>query len=235
MSLLRSRSGRLHTQLGGWALALATAGGCGVGSGSAEQPFGPAETSTQGSAAEEAPSSNTSEDPSSTGPLEESTSSGAPAEDDDGERFDVGVTDLPPIVEGIPKTCAEAASIRSSVGCSFRANRMPLGANQDTAIAVGNVSLEETVTAQLFFVTEDGETARGGPVLIEPLSTHIFAMDQPNQPKDYSLLRSGETFRVEADLPIVAYQHSPLAAEAKNDSSMLIPDHALGRFHIVAS
>ena len=70
---------------------------------------------------------------------------------------------------------------------------------------------------------------------VGPLGTHEFVMMDPPEPGHVSVHRVGGTHRVESDLPIVAYQHSPIAAVAHNDSSMLLPDHAQGRDYIVAA
>lgn len=137
---------------------------------------------------------------------------------------------------GIPTTCTQAEMTQSTVGCSFHANKMQNFVEEPTSIVVGNVSTTEDVTIQLYFTPLGGvEMPDGAPVTIAPLSTHEFVLSKPPEPGDVSILRDGGTFRVESDLPIVAYQHSPISAVAHNDSSMLIPDHALGKFHIVAS
>lgn len=141
----------------------------------------------------------------------------------------------PPGPIGIPETCAEAAMTQSTVGCSFHANRMQNFSVYDSSIIVGNVSETEVATVRLYFAEGGGEVAQGGPVMVGPLQSHEFVLSAPIPPGDVSVLRTDGTFRVESEQPIVAYQHSPIGAIASNDSSMLIPDHALGQFHVVAS
>jgi hypothetical protein len=106
---------------------------------------------------------------------------------------------------------------------------------EPTSIVIGNVSETETATVQLYWGPGGVETAVGTAVTVGPLQTHEFVMNDPPEPGHVSVLRDGGSFRVESDLPIVAYQHSPIAAVANNDSSMLIPDHAQGKDYIVAS
>ena len=50
-----------------------------------------------------------------------------------------------------------------------------------------------------------------------------------------SMIRQGGSFRVETDIPVVAYQHSPINAVAHNDSSMLLPEYAQRANYVIAS
>ncbi len=137
---------------------------------------------------------------------------------------------------GIPETCEEAVMVQSTVGCSFHANKMQNFIEEPTSLVIGNVSQTMDVTAQLYFGTGGGsEQPEGAPVVVGPGMTYEFILNKPPEPGDVTVLRDGGAFRVETDLPVVAYQHSPISAVAHNDSSMLIPDHALGKFHVVAS
>src|SRR5690606_38666161 len=47
--------------------------------------------------------------------------------------------------------------------------------------------------------------------------------------------RQGGSYRVQSNIPVVAYLHSPMAAVQTNDASMLLPEHALRENHVVAS
>lgn len=140
---------------------------------------------------------------------------------------------LPP--DGIPETCAEALLAQSTVGCSFRANKMQNFNEEPTSVVVGNVSETETALIQLYWGPGGVEEAVGTAVSVGPLETHEFVLSDPPEPGDVSVLRVGGSFRVDSDLPIVAYQHSPISAVAHNDSSLLIPDHAQGKDYIAAS
>jgi hypothetical protein len=111
-----------------------------------------------------------------------------------------------------------------------------LHANQPDSLVIGNVSSEHVATAQLYFVP-DGQNVEqplGGPVMVQPQGTHTFQLDNA-QIESVTTIRKGGVYRVETDLPIVAYLHSPIGAQATNDASMLLPEHALTGNYVVAS
>ncbi|MFV8753778.1 IgGFc-binding protein [Nannocystaceae bacterium ST9] len=193
------------------------------------------ETSSSAGESSSDASESSSDDPSS-----DSTDADADSTDaDDGIKFDLPI--LPdagggPVLPTIPETCAQALMIESTVGCSFHANKMQNFQEEPTSLVVGNVSDENPATLQLYFGPPGGgEQAVGGPIMIPPGGTHEFVLNMPGEPGDVSVLRQGGAHRVESDRPVVAYQHSPISAVAHNDSSMLIPDHALGQNYIVAA
>ncbi len=168
-----------------------------------------------------------------------SDSDSASSGSDEGVKFDLPV--LPdsgggPVLPTIPETCAQALMIESTVGCSFHANKMQNFQEEPTSLVVGNVSADNQAVLQLYFGPPGGgEQAVGGPIMVAPGGTHEFVLTMPGEPGDVSVLRQGGAHRVESDRPVVAYQHSPISAVAHNDSSMLIPDHALGQNYIVAA
>jgi hypothetical protein len=158
---------------------------------------------------------------------------------DDTPLFDVqgGEVDMGgkvPFV-GIPQTCAEALSAQSTVGCSFHAAKLQNFTEQNSSVVIGNVTDSGMATVQLYFAAGGVEGPIGGPVEVAPGQAHEFVLTDPPQPGDISIHRIGGTYRVESDIPLVAYQHSPINAQATNDSSLLIPDHALGQYYIVAT
>ncbi len=133
--------------------------------------------------------------------------------------------------------CAEAEVTPSSVGCSFFANRMDNWENkQPDSLIVGNTSKTLTAGVQLYFVPNGShsEQPEGAPVQLQPGKTHEFHLTNAPLAK-VSQLREGGVYRVQSTIPIVAYQHSPIGAQATNDASMLLPEHALRRDHIIAS
>lgn len=157
---------------------------------------------------------------------------------DDTPLFDVlpPETDFAvPGVVGIPQTCAEAATTQTTVGCSFHAAKLQNFTEESSSVVIGNVSDDSLATVQLYFGPGGVEEPVGDPVEVPPGGTHEFVLDNPPQPGDVSVLRIGGAYRVESDVPLVAYQHSPIFAQATNDSSLLIPDHALGQYYIVAT
>lgn len=130
----------------------------------------------------------------------------------------------------------------TSIGCSFLTTKMDNFYNnvgqpaQNDSLIAGNVSGSLTASAQLYYVPINGaaEQAVGAAVQIPPQGTHTWVIDEP-EIDSYSVLRTGGVFRLETDVPVVAYRHSPIGSTATNDASMLLPEHALTGNYIVAS
>ena len=125
----------------------------------------------------------------------------------------------------------------SSIGCSFFANRMDNFNFGDTdSLVVGNISKTDAAKVQLYFTPNGSnvEQAQGGLVTINPSGTYTFPLTNASIDK-VSQLRVGGSYRVESDIPVIAYQHSPIGAVATNDASMLLPEHALKQNYVVAS
>ncbi|WP_271999219.1 IgGFc-binding protein [Nannocystis radixulma] len=133
--------------------------------------------------------------------------------------------------------CALALATPSTVGCSFFANRMDnYYAEQNDALVVGNTHPTRSAQVQLYLTTtgQNVEQPHGPLVTIEPGETHTFTLS--NAPIDkVSALRKGGSYRIASDVPVVAYQHSPLGAQETNDASMLFPEHALQANYVIAS
>ncbi|MCA9714489.1 MAG: IgGFc-binding protein, partial [Myxococcales bacterium] len=133
--------------------------------------------------------------------------------------------------------CSLVAQDPSSVGCSFIANRMDNFNNSlNDSLIVGNTSPDKTASVQLYFTPNNtnNEQAQGGAINVGPGQTHEFALT--NTPfDDNSGLRVGGSYRVESNIPIIAYQHSPLQQQFTNDASMLLPEHAMRSNHVIAS
>ncbi|MDC0716938.1 IgGFc-binding protein [Nannocystis bainbridge] len=133
--------------------------------------------------------------------------------------------------------CSLAEETPSSVGCSFFAVRQDnYDYEQVDSLVVGNTSKTKTASVQLYF-TPDGtnnEQPSGMPANLLPGVTLEFQLT--NQPfMKVSALRKGGVYRVQSTIPIVAYQHSPITAQATNDSSMLLPEHALRQDHVITA
>jgi hypothetical protein len=125
---------------------------------------------------------------------------------------------------------------QSTVGCSFHAVKVQNFQEEPTSVIVGNVTDATAASVQLWWRPLGGvEEVVGAPVMVAAGGTHQFVLSNPVQPGDVSVHRDGGAFRVASDVPIVAYQHSPINAVAHNDSSLLLPDHALGKYHIIAA
>jgi hypothetical protein len=133
--------------------------------------------------------------------------------------------------------CLAAQDTPSSVGCSFFANKMDnFNDGQADSLIVGNTHPTKTATVQLYFVPngQNAEQAQGGAVQVMPGKTHTFQLNNAAIDKK-SELRTGGVYRVNSNIPIVAYQHSPLGAQATNDASMLLPEYALRRDYVISS
>ncbi|WP_258182835.1 IgGFc-binding protein [Enhygromyxa salina] len=138
--------------------------------------------------------------------------------------------------------CILVQSNPSSVGCSFFATKHDNFYNnnnnpaQNDSLIAGNISDDLPVSAQLYFVPVNGnaEEAMGEPVVIQPQGTHTFSLSQ-TEIDSITTTRQGGVYRLETDLPIVAYQHSPIGSTATNDASMLLPEYALTGNYIVSS
>ncbi|MDC0721321.1 IgGFc-binding protein [Nannocystis bainbridge] len=152
----------------------------------------------------------------------------------------------PPVACGPAEACAGskcfslcdlAESTPSTVGCSFFASRMDnYYAEENDSLVIGNTHASKTATVQLYLAPtgQNVEAPQGPAVKIGPGETHTFTLTNPPIDK-VSALRVGGAYRVDSDVPVVAYQHSPIGAQATNDASMLFPEHALQASYVVAS
>ena len=137
-------------------------------------------------------------------------------------------------------TCLSACELAivqpSSIGCSFFANRMDNYDNTNIdSLVVGNTSKTQAATVQLYFTPNGGaEQPQGAPVQVPAGGTFTFMLTN-NPLNKVSAVRKGGTYRVQSDIPIIAYQHSPIGAVATNDASMLLPEHALRQNYVIAS
>ncbi len=134
--------------------------------------------------------------------------------------------------------CDIEAELPSSAGCSFIANRQ-LHLNQDEpdGLVVTNPNEELVATVQLFR-TPDGlrkEDPVGDPITLQPGEDAVIELDADFVLGDTSQFRTGGTYRVESDVPITAYLHSPLTNSRGNDSSLLLPETTARRDYVVPS
>ncbi|WAS92765.1 IgGFc-binding protein [Nannocystis punicea] len=125
----------------------------------------------------------------------------------------------------------------TSIGCEFVAIRMASGNDPDDfdALIVGNTDPLEIAAVQLYFTPTNDlvEQAILDPVILAPGESHVF--DITVDPLPFTNFRNGGVFRLVSDRPVAAYLHSPLANEASNDASMLLPVRWLRKDYVVAS
>jgi hypothetical protein len=156
-----------------------------------------------------------------------------------GDGFDppvqCGPTEECAFGQGCTEVCELILDDPSSVGCVFRANKMQNFIEEPTAVTVGNVSKTLTATVSMFYFQNGAEMMVAGPVQVMPGKSTQFNLTMPPQPGSVSVLRPDSTFKIVSNVPVVAYQHSPIMAMAHNDSSMLLPDHAQQKNYIIAA
>ena len=139
-------------------------------------------------------------------------------------------------VNSCVELCLSIESSPSSVGCSFFANKMDNFNDTPDSVIVGNTHPSKTAKVQLYFVPngQNVEQAQGAPVDVLPGKTYTFQLTNAAINK-VSQLRVGGVYRVSSNIPIIAYLHSPLGAQATNDASMLLPEYALQKNYVIAS
>lgn len=136
----------------------------------------------------------------------------------------------------IPETCDQAEDGESSVGCLFYA--VDMDSSSDTlpyAIVTANVQTD--VPANVSIQTREGGvwTDLQPPVAIAPLSLNEFML--PDRHQEGTGIRAGGAYRIVSDVPIVAYQFSPIdgASSFLSDASMLYPVPTLDSINHVIS
>jgi hypothetical protein len=134
--------------------------------------------------------------------------------------------------------CEAEAELPSSAGCSFIANRqLHLDEESPDGLVVTNPNEDLPVTVQLYRTPEGKrkEELLGNPRVLQPGEDTLFYLDADFILGDSSMFRTGGTYRVESDVPVVAYLHSPLTNARGNDSSLLLPESALRKDYVVFS
>ncbi|MDC0718166.1 IgGFc-binding protein [Nannocystis bainbridge] len=138
---------------------------------------------------------------------------------------------------GCTELCDLVQSSPSSIGCSFLGHKMDnFNDGQADSLIVGNTHPSKAAQVQLYFVPNgtNVEQPQGAPINLAPGMTYTYTMSNAALDKK-SELRKGGVYRVNSNIPIIAYLHSPLGQQATNDASMLLPEYALRQNYIVAS
>jgi len=146
---------------------------------------------------------------------------------DDGPAGKLDVADPPVIEDGIPKNCAAAEELESTVGCEFFAVDLdghPSNQTEAWGIAVSNVQpfdsgavasvRVEASVGDHWVLLDQRDVSAGQLELFKPVQKG----STPN-----GLIPAG-ALRITSDTPITAYQFNPVAAgKATSDASMLSP------------
>ncbi len=146
--------------------------------------------------------------------------------------------------------CALAAAEKSNVGCTYWAvdlDNASLGptrdaASQQFAVVVSNPQPDVRAKVRVFIddalVGDESEPYEIASADVPPLDLRVFKLG----PREVDGTPEGEhntgthtalsraAFRIESDVPVVAYQFNPLenANVFSNDASLLVPQEALG-------
>lgn len=134
--------------------------------------------------------------------------------------------------------CDVEADLPSSAGCSFIANRqLHLNETSPDGLVVANPNIDLPATIQLYRTPEGSrkEEAVGDAIVLNPEQDYLYDLTADFVLGTSSMFRTGGTYRVESDIPIIAYLHSPLVVDRGNDSSMLLPETTLRRDYVVFS
>lgn len=162
------------------------------------------------------------------------------ADTNDDPVFDVGqlpdVGGTGPSGPVIPETCEQADAGESSVGCMFYAVDMD-SSSDGLPYAIVTANVQTDVPANVSIQTREGGvwTDLQGPVAIQPLSLNEFMLGDRHQ--EGTGIRAAGAYRIVSDIPIVAYQFSPIdgASSFLSDASMLYPVPTLDSINHVIS
>jgi hypothetical protein len=182
--------------------------------------------SDDGSSSTIADGATESESDDDSGSEDESTS-GLPKLDVGGDGDGDG--EIPPAPD-FPETCEEAATVKTSVGCTFYPLAVPQsysGNGGTTSIVVSNVS------DQVATVTLSDRNGQIQQVQVASGQIHTF-VDQSNHilPATTGIYDRGMV--VESDEVLQVFQFSPPYATVTADASLVFPDVALGTKHRAA-
>jgi hypothetical protein len=157
----------------------------------------------------------------------DTATSGAP-------KFDLDEPPVPDLGDDsgpiIPETCDQALAGESTVGCLFYAVDMDAHDAAETsqyAVAVANVQQADMASVLVEQKVGGVWQTVAGPQNIPALS--LFTFQLPDKHTDDTELAVGGAYRLTSDLPVIAYQFSPVDGSSSflSDASMLFPVPAL--------
>jgi hypothetical protein len=147
--------------------------------------------------------------------------------DSDSDSDTDGDTETEYTGPAIPETCEQAAQATTTVGCLFYAIDLDSHDSVETqqyAVVVSNVNQTNDANVTVY----KGNPSTSGwdvhsTAVVPPMSLYTFNLE------DYHMNHSGTmpkgTYKVESDVPIVAYQFNPVdgASSYLSDATLLIP------------
>ncbi|MEM6295911.1 MAG: IgGFc-binding protein [Myxococcota bacterium] len=181
--------------------------------------------------------------PGITSPVTTASGTGGQADDggdETGEKLDIGGGGTGQMTGGDGTapvgSCEEAAQNASNQGCEFWAvdlpnawagiNGSPAPADQQFAVVVANTASEASASVQVF---NGVSGAMVETTSVPPGQIHEFRLPALNQ-EPRANTYGGQSYRVESDVPITAYQFNPLDNTVQvfsNDASLLFPTPVL--------
>ncbi len=175
---------------------------------------------------------------------------GAPDDDDGAPDDDDGAPDDD---DATANPC-QAPARMTNVGCTFWAvdldnaeNSVDDAAAAQFAVAVVNVSEDVATVVVRINTANVGSTVMQELVesaSVDPGAIHIFRLPRRDADGDNvtdgvddgpQTWHSSRAFKIVSTAPIVAYQFNTLDQQFSNDASLLLPDRALARDHLVLS
>jgi hypothetical protein len=151
-------------------------------------------------------------------------------DDCDGEEDEIVDTD-PPMA--IPETCEEAAVATTTVGCLFYAVDLDSVIQSNPyAIAVSNVQTESTATVNIY----QGATTTWTLYATQAIGTmSLYTFNLPDFHIANSAFGQKVSWKIESDVPIIAYQFNPVDGSSSylSDASMLVPVTSLSETYDV--
>jgi hypothetical protein len=101
-------------------------------------------------------------------------------------------------------------------------------ADQQFAVAVANTSADVPAHVEIY-IADEGTPVASADVGVDTM--HVFELDAMNIPPG-TTSAGGSAYRIESDIPIVAYQFQPLDNTSpvySNDATLLFPTHVLDK------
>lgn len=154
---------------------------------------------------------------------------GETGEDGGGVKYDVeggdgGGDGDPDGVPEFPKTCAAAASGKTSVGCEFYPLRLPGVGWDPVGFSVSNVSdhVANVTLSNAFEVLDQVQVPAG--------AVHVFSQERHDPNID-----DFRGFVIKSDQVLQVWQFLPITADTNNDASIVFPRQSLGTRHRVAT